>query len=150
MRGMGGFGFKGRTSPTLPKIPERRPDKVIEERTTPSQAVFYRLTGDSNPLHIDPNMASDGGFSKPILHGLCTYGICTRLATRAFCDGDVNNVKPDLPLMSSQVKPLNSLPGKKEIKSSSPQKLLKEENKLFKVFLKSIILPILNSKSFLV
>jgi len=109
MRGMGGFGFKGRTSSTLPKIPERCPDKIIEEKTTPNQAVFYRLTGDSNPLHVDPNMASIGGFNKPILHGLCTYGICTKLATKAFCDGDVNKIKSCQARFTSHVFPGETL-----------------------------------------
>jgi len=109
MRGMGGFGFKGRTNPTLPKIPERTPCKVLEEKTVPNQAIFYRLSGDSNPLHIDPNMAAIGGFEKPILHGLCTYGISTKLILKAFCDGDATKLKSCQARFTSHVFPGETL-----------------------------------------
>jgi len=93
IRGLGGFGFKGRTNATLPKIPERSPCKVVEEQTVPNQALFYRLAGDTNPLHVDPNMAQMGGFDKPILHGLCFYGIASKLIVKAFFDGDASRLK---------------------------------------------------------
>merc|ERR1711939_645227 len=59
----------------LNKVPSRAPDAVVEEKTLPQQAAIYRLSGDYNPLHIDPNFAKVGGFDAPILHGLCFFGI---------------------------------------------------------------------------
>ena len=70
----------------LPSIPDRAPDTVTEETTTENQAILYRLSGDLNPLHIDPNMAALGGFDRPIIHGLCTYGICGRVIYEKYCD----------------------------------------------------------------
>ena len=54
---------------------------------------MYRLSGDLNPLHIDPNFAKMGGFSKPIIHGLCTFGIAGQLILKAYADGDANRFK---------------------------------------------------------
>jgi len=105
IRGLGGFGFKGKSQSTLPKIPERTPDKVIEDSTVANQAIFYRLAGDTNPLHIDPNMASMGGFDKPILHGLCFYGISSKLVAKAFCDGDSSRIKSVQARFTSHVFP---------------------------------------------
>ncbi len=105
IRGLGGFGFKGKTQNTLPKIPTRNPDKVVEDKTVPNQAIFYRLAGDTNPLHIDPNMAQMGGFDQPILHGLCFYGISAKLVAQAFADGDVNKIKSVQARFTSHVFP---------------------------------------------
>ena len=71
IRGMGGFGFKGNgnTKPLAP-IPKRNPDKVIKASSYPNQALVYRLSGDINPLHVDPNIASLQNYEKPILHGI--------------------------------------------------------------------------------
>jgi 3-hydroxyacyl-CoA dehydrogenase/3a,7a,12a-trihydroxy-5b-cholest-24-enoyl-CoA hydratase/multifunctional beta-oxidation protein/peroxisomal enoyl-CoA hydratase 2 len=70
IRGMGGFGFKGKgaTKALLP-IPTRNPDKVLKSSSYLNQALIYRLTGDINPLHVDPNIASLQNYEKPILHG---------------------------------------------------------------------------------
>jgi acyl dehydratase len=68
--------------------PERRPDVTIELPTRPDQALLYRLCGDRNPLHADPEAARAAGFEAPILHGLCTYGMACRAILQAFCDYD--------------------------------------------------------------
>ena len=106
IRGIGGFGYKGKgTVAALPKAPARKPCKVVDEKTEANQAIFYRLAGDTNPLHIDPNMASMGGFDRPILHGLCTYGISSKMVVKAFCDGDSNRVKSVQARFTSHVFP---------------------------------------------
>ena len=88
IRGAGGFG--GERGPTRQMLqqPEREPDFLVEDITREEQAALYRLTGDRNPIHIDPNFAKFGGFEKPFLHGLCTYGFAGRAALSALCDGD--------------------------------------------------------------
>lgn len=69
-KGLGGFGFKGKgLFPTIPEIPKRDPDHIIEGTTFPGQAFIYRLSGDMNPLHVDPNIAATQKFDKPIIHG---------------------------------------------------------------------------------
>lgn len=80
IRGSGGFGGPSRGSDRGPATqayspPKRAPDVVIEEQTTQEQAAIYRLSGDRNPLHIDPEFSKVGGFKIPILHGLCSMGI---------------------------------------------------------------------------
>lgn len=90
IRGAGGFG--GERGPAAPAsaltIPDRPADYVIEDRTREEQAALYRLCGDRNPIHIDPQFARFGGFERPFLHGLCTYGFAARAALQALCDGD--------------------------------------------------------------
>ncbi|MDP1805185.1 MAG: MaoC/PaaZ C-terminal domain-containing protein, partial [Acidimicrobiales bacterium] len=78
IRGEGGWG--GDRGPTGPRnvAPEREPDHVVSYQTLPQQALWYRLSGDVNPLHSDPDFAQMGGFDRPILHGLCTYGFTGR------------------------------------------------------------------------
>ncbi|KAJ7387266.1 hypothetical protein OS493_004242 [Desmophyllum pertusum] len=85
--GAGGFGGKKRSEHAKPlvTIPTRAPDASIREKTSVSQAAIYRLSGDSNPIHIDPDFAQLGGFSSPILHGLCTFGLCGTSRTKAVC-----------------------------------------------------------------
>jgi len=77
-RGDGGFGGKPQGGPALHEIPERAPDLVRECGTRPDQALLYALSGDRNPLHRDPKVAQMVGFPRPILHGLCSYGIACR------------------------------------------------------------------------
>ena len=92
--GSGGFGGDPgpKTEPINP--PEGiEPDFSISYQTSTNQAAFYRLSGDFNPLHIDPNFAKKAGQPKPILHGLCTYGIATRAIVNELCNGDVSRFK---------------------------------------------------------
>ena len=78
IRGIGGFGHKGTVKVDIPNTPTTAPDAQAEEITDKNQAFFYRLNGDYNPLHVDPDMSAVGGFKTPILHGLCTYGISAK------------------------------------------------------------------------
>ncbi|HET6811472.1 MAG TPA: MaoC/PaaZ C-terminal domain-containing protein [Acidimicrobiales bacterium] len=88
IRGEGGFG--GDRGPSGPRaaIPERPPDETVTYRTSPDQALVYRLSGDRNPLHSDPTFAAMAGFDRPILHGLCTYGFTGRALLHALCGSD--------------------------------------------------------------
>ncbi|HOC91413.1 MAG TPA: MaoC/PaaZ C-terminal domain-containing protein [bacterium] len=87
LRGEGGFG--GDSGPKVEfALPDRAPDKSVSLKTLPQQAILYRLSGDKNPLHIDPGFATIGGFEKPILHGLCTFGHVGRAVLLAFCGND--------------------------------------------------------------
>jgi acyl dehydratase len=79
IRGAGGFGGVPGQRPAAPEIPDREPDARIALPTREDQALIYRLSGDRNPLHSDPWFAKElAGFPKPILHGLCTYGVAGR------------------------------------------------------------------------
>ena len=88
IRGEGGWG--GDRGPSGPQNvpPDRAPDHEVTYQTSPDQALVYRLSGDRNPLHSDPAFAAMGGFDRPILHGLCTYGFTGRALLHALCDGD--------------------------------------------------------------
>jgi acyl dehydratase len=90
-RGEGGWvGDRGPSGPPPP--PERAPDAVIVTPTAPQQALWYRLLGDRNPLHSSPEFAARAGFPRPILHGLCTYGMVCKAVVDAELDGDVRRV----------------------------------------------------------
>jgi acyl dehydratase len=93
IRGEGGWG--GDRGPSGPQNvpPEREPDHEITYQTSPDQALVYRLNGDRNPLHSDPSFAAMGGFDRPILHGLCTYGFTGRALLHAVCGGDSANFR---------------------------------------------------------
>ena len=74
-RADGGFGGPSGPVRAVHAVPDRDPDHVVSMPTLPQAALIYRLSGDRNPLHADPNVAGTAGFERPILHGLCTYGI---------------------------------------------------------------------------
>lgn len=86
IRGEGGFGVRAPSDPW--QQPEDDPDLVLEAGTRPDQALLYRLCGDHNPLHTDPSFAARAGFDRPILHGMCTYGVVARRLLQELCDGD--------------------------------------------------------------
>ncbi len=87
-RGNGGFG--GERGPRSAKVipADREPDEVCDLATLPQSALIYRLSGDYNPLHCDPDVAEKGGFDRPILHGLCTYGTAGHAILRTLCGYD--------------------------------------------------------------
>jgi acyl dehydratase len=87
-RGDGGFGGPTDPTPAPHPIPNRAPDVTLRYQTRPDQALLYRLSGDYNPIHADPELAKKVGFERPILHGLCTYGITGRAVLKAFADQD--------------------------------------------------------------
>jgi acyl dehydratase len=108
IRGEGGFG--GERGPSArPAPPERKPDHVVTYQTRPDQALLYRLSGDRNPLHSDPSFARKGGFDKPILHGLCTYGFTGRALLHSLCGSDPQRFKSMDARFSSPVFPGESL-----------------------------------------
>lgn len=74
--------------PALPRVPDQPPDRTVALATAPSAALLYRLNGDDNPLHVDPGAARAAGFDRPILHGLCSYGMAGRALLSACCDDD--------------------------------------------------------------
>ncbi|KAI7848797.1 hypothetical protein BDC45DRAFT_574559 [Circinella umbellata] len=93
IRGSGNFGGpkKGadRGAATAANVPpQRKPDAVITEKTSEDQAALYRLSGDYNPLHLDPQMAAVGGFDVPILHGLCSFGFSAKHVLKTFGNND--------------------------------------------------------------
>ncbi len=96
-------------------VPARKPDKIVELKTSVTQAQLYRLSGDYNPLHVDPTSAQMFGFKEPILHGLCTLGFTARAALKAYGNNDpekfkalkVRFSKPVLPGQTLQVEMWN-------------------------------------------
>ena len=90
-RGEGGFGGHRGTSDRV-ALPDRKPDTQIDSTTLPQQALLYRLCGDRNPLHADPDFAAKAGFDQPILHGLCTYGVVCKAIVDEVLDGDATRV----------------------------------------------------------
>jgi acyl dehydratase len=97
-RADGGFGGPSEGAPEPHMAPDRTPDLTVELTTRPDQALLYRLNGDRNPLHADPESAQRSGFPRPILHGLCTFGLTCRAVLQAITDYD-----PE-PILSHQVR----------------------------------------------
>ena len=101
LRGDGGFlklphnagAPVDKAPPSPPALPERAPDAVCDIGTSEQQALVYRLSGDMNPLHADPAVARQAGFDRPILHGLCTYGVVGHAILRAACNYDAARFK---------------------------------------------------------
>jgi acyl dehydratase len=91
IRGEGGFGGDGGPPPGNAP-PERAPDVEVERPTLEKQALLYRLSGDRNPLHADPEFAKLGGFDRPILHGLCSFGVACKAVVDTSLEGDVEQV----------------------------------------------------------
>ena len=88
LRGDGGCGRWKQPATVPSELPDRAADRVIDLPTLPRQALIYRLSGDYNPVHIDPEVAAKAGFAKPILHGLCTFGIACFGLVQHLCAGD--------------------------------------------------------------
>jgi acyl dehydratase len=93
IRGEGGFGGQPGERPVKPEIPDREPDAKAALPTTEDQPLIYRLSGDRNPLHSDPWFAKNlAGFPKPILHGLCTYGVAGRVLVAELGGNDATKI----------------------------------------------------------
>ena len=91
-RGEGGFGGDRGPSDRI-EFPDRAADHEVTYRTREDQALTYRLSGDRNPLHSDPSFAAMGGFDRPILHGLCTYGFTGRALLHTLCASDAGRFR---------------------------------------------------------
>jgi acyl dehydratase len=109
IRGEGGWGGDRGPSGTPNQPPERAADEEITLQTRTDQALLYRLSGDRNPLHSDPSFAAMGGFDRPILHGLCTYGFTGRALLHARCGSDPARFRAMEGRFSSPVMPGESL-----------------------------------------
>lgn len=109
-RGDGGFSAADGRSDPLPETAgaaprSGAPDAVVEIQSLPQAALLYRLSGDFNPLHVSPSAATAAGFPRPILHGLCTYGMAARAVLASFCDYDSSRLKEICARFSAPVFP---------------------------------------------
>lgn len=112
VRGLKGDGVKsvGPLKKSMAKIPNSNPFKEMTIKTNSNQALYYRIGGnDLNPLHVDPEMSAMGGFDKPILHGMCTYGIAAKAAYDLFCNDKQENILNFKARFTSHVFPGESL-----------------------------------------
>jgi len=110
IRGEGGWGGdRGPSGASNEPPADRAPDHQVTLQTSPDQAFVYRLSGDRNPLHTDPSFAALGGFDRPILHGLCTYGFTGRALLAELCGNDVTKFHHVEGRFSSPVLPGDAL-----------------------------------------
>ena len=110
IRGEGGFGGQPGQRPQVPEFPDGEPEARRALSTREDQALIYRLSGDRNPLHSDPWFAKNlAGFPKPILHGLCTYGVAGRALVTELCGGDATKLRAVAARFSSPVFPGETL-----------------------------------------
>jgi acyl dehydratase len=113
LRGDGGFSAKGQKSDEAPApraaTPDTAPDHVCELRTRPEAALIYRLSGDYNPVHADPAVARAAGFERPILHGLCSFGVTGHALLKTLCGWDAARLKEIGCRFSSPVYPGETL-----------------------------------------
>jgi acyl dehydratase len=93
LRGDGGCGSTGTDQPKPHPLPDRAPDEAVTHNIGENQAMIYRLSGDFNPLHIDPAVARQGGFDRPILHGLATFGFAGRAVLASLCGNDPARIR---------------------------------------------------------
>ncbi|MGE8638285.1 MAG: MaoC/PaaZ C-terminal domain-containing protein [Achromobacter sp.] len=91
-RGDGGFGEGDDNPDALPAVPGGKPDLQCELRVPPSAALLYRLNADRNPLHADPDVAHQAGYPRPILHGLCSYGVAAHAIVKSCCDYEASRL----------------------------------------------------------
>ena len=104
-RADGGFGGSSEGEAEPHKVPDRPADLSLDFPTRPDQALLYRLSGDRNPLHADPAFAKMVGFDRPILHGLCTFGITCRAVMQGYAEFDPARVKSHQARFSAPVFP---------------------------------------------
>lgn len=104
-RGDGGLSQSDESPTALEATPDRAPDMVCAIPTLPQAALIYRLCADNNPLHADPAVAEKAGYPRPILHGLCTYGVAARAIVQAACDNDASRLVSMHTRFSSPVYP---------------------------------------------
>jgi acyl dehydratase len=113
MRGDGGFSATGQTSDAAPPAraatPDAPPDQVCELKTRPEAALIYRLSGDYNPVHAEPAVARAAGFERPILHGLCSFGVTGHALLKTLCGWDAARLKEIGCRFSSPVYPGETL-----------------------------------------
>lgn len=109
IRGAGGFGGATGTPTPTPTPPDRLPDHRTTSTTSAEQALLYRLSGDRNPLHSDPEFAARAGFPRPILHGLCTFGVAGRALVESCVGGDASRLSEVSARFTAPVLPGESL-----------------------------------------
>lgn len=109
LRGDGGCGGPAQKQPTPHQMPDRAPDLTYSMTSRPEAALIYRLSGDLNPIHAYPEKAAKAGFERPILHGLCTYGMIGRALIATVCNAKVEQLKSYGGRFSAPVYPGDSL-----------------------------------------
>jgi acyl dehydratase len=105
LRADGGKGGFGEAMPSAPALPQREPDRTVDMPTLERAALIYRLSGDRNPLHVEPAIAHKAGFVRPILHGLCTAGIACRAILGTYAQNDPERLRSMFVRFSNPVYP---------------------------------------------